>query len=72
MAIWYLIIWGALAAPHEAGQYQTRERCELAAREQIYGQGRRLWWKCELRIGSQNNGTNTIRLYQSLTLHPRD
>lgn len=54
MNIWYLMMWSVTVAPFEAGQYQTRERCEASAKMQIpilqhqYG---KLTWQCELKTG---------------------
>jgi hypothetical protein len=49
MFVWYLVMWGLLAPPFEAGQYQSYERCEAAAVVQVvalrehYGP---LRWQC--------------------------
>jgi len=54
MAIWYLMMWSATEPPFEAGQYQTRDRCEAAGIVQAVGL-RELYgplsWSCELRVG---------------------
>jgi hypothetical protein len=54
MAIYYLIMWSVVAQPFEAGQYQTYERCQEAAKAQVavfriaYG---KLQWKCVMKVG---------------------
>jgi hypothetical protein len=53
MTIWFLVMWSATVSPFDAGQYQSVERCEMAAKMQVVGlrhlSTTPLQYKCQAR-----------------------
>ena len=56
MEIWYLVFWINGHKPILAGEYQSRPRCEIAAKhqykwaEKFYANGKQLHWRCSLTL----------------------